>query len=649
MNKKELLKLPCTAPEWMQKKAKDSTKTTFLLRRNFGPIATYEIYLTKELEEGDIKPEFIIFKGHHDWINYYPKDNRWAKAKFENATIPVEENGRTHYSTYYLEQYDVLTNLRKWQDKIGKKRRKEKVRKERERIKNIMSLVPELPEDFMNFVENNLMKNANYIVYNRKADTAHCTRCEENYTVQELEIVNNTKAEHMKEYQTCPKCGVWMKQISSGLSRNKKSFRRGVEIMQKHGSGVVIREFAACRGFENKRKTNTMHTTVRELHRYIGDKKGFRKYELEADEWKDRTNSNFILYSPRDGKYYNKSVTEVLEGTEIAYEGIAELIRELTDRVTYNNGMEYAVKRVIERPYLEQLIKAGLKELVKAELFGETPIVVVIKEKETKVTKMLGINREELRIIRETEKQEVTTEIIQMLKKTEKPANRELILEAYKARENGATAWQLEKLAKKNIGMIKALKYISEKEIGVNDFTDHLELMEKLGIPKKKNNLYPKDFKRFHQEEIEEDILRNDEKIAGTVRKDFEKTYRRWKKLIEKYKVTTEESGYRVVLPETPMDIKIEGRYLHHCVGGYVNRAAKGETFIFYVRQEEDVRLYTAEYRNGLLIQIRASCNDDPEKEARKLAKKFAKELAAAEKQEKKSKKKHTKQTAIAV
>lgn len=649
MNKRELAKLPCTAPDWMLKNAKDTEKDTFLLRRKFGSVATYELYLTGKLKKGDTVPEFIVFKEKHDWVNYGPKEERWTNAKLENARINTEQNGRIFYSTYYISQYKILRNLRRWQEKIGHKRYKERVRKERERVKKIMDLVPELPDDFMDFVENDLMKNANYIIYNRKDDTAHCTRCEENYTVQELEIVNNTKTEHMKEYQMCPKCGVWMKQISSGLSRNKKGFRRGVEIMQKYGSGVVIREFAAYRDFENKRKTNTMHTTVWELHRYIGDKKGFREYELEVDKWKDRTNSNFRLYGPRDGKYYNKSVTEVLEGTEITYEGIGELIQELTDRGTYDNGMEYAVKRAIERPYLEQLIKAGLKGLAKAELSGETPIVVVIKEKETKVTKMLGINREELRIIRETEKQEVTTGIIQMLKKTEKPVNRELILEAYKARENGATTWQLEKLAKKNIGMIKALKYISEKEIGVNDFTDHLELMEKLGIPKKKNNLYPNDFKRFHQEEIEEDILRNDGKIAGTARKEFEKTYRRWKKLIEKYKVITEESGYRVVLPENPMDLKIEGRYLHHCVGGYVNRAAKGETFIFYVRQEEDVRLYTAEYRNGLLIQIRASCNGDPEKEARKLAKKFAKELAAAEKQEEKLKKKHTKQTAIAV
>lgn len=122
MNKKELLKLPCAAPDWMQKKAKDSTKTTFLLRRKFGPIATYEIYLTKELKEGDIKPEFIVFKGRHDWINYYPKDNRWTKAKFENATIPVEEKRRIHCSTYYLHQYDILTNLRRWQQKIHRNR-----------------------------------------------------------------------------------------------------------------------------------------------------------------------------------------------------------------------------------------------------------------------------------------------------------------------------------------------------------------------------------------------------------------------------------------------------------------------------------------------------------------------------------------------
>ena len=661
MNKRELAKIPCTAPDWMLKKAKNTEKDTFLLRRKFGNVATYEFYLTGKLEKGDVVPEFIVFKEKHDWVNYSPKEEGWTNAKFENARINMEQNGRIFYSTYYISQYKILRNLRRWQEKIGHKRYKERVRKEKERVKKIMALVPELPDDFMDFVENNLMKEANYIVYNRKKDTAYCTRCNEKYTLKELEIRNSTKAEHMKEYQFCPKCGVWMRQLSSGLSRNGKEFRRGLEIMQKCGSGVVVREFEVTREFEEIQgeKKETMLTRVVEIHRYTADRKGYRKFEETVvevgkeyeSEWKDRSGKGFRILGPSDGLYYKKNIKKVLKGTDFGYEGIGEIIREMIDKTSYNSGMESVIKRAAERTYLEQFIKAGLKELAVNDMQGNT-YYLKINEKETKVTKMLGINKGELRIIREAEKQATALEVIQLLKEQEKVASEELIKELYKEKENGAGRFELKKLIEKNACTIKALRYINEQGIGVNDFVDHLELMEKLGIQRKKNNLYPGDFKMFHQEEVEEDILRNNEKIAGTVRKKFKKTYGRWENIIEKNGVITEGNGYRIILPENPIDIKVEGRCLHHCVGNYVDMAAEGKTFIFYVRESKNIRLYTAEYRDGKLIQIRAAYNEDPEEEARKLAEQFTKELAAAEKKEEKLKKnrtKSTKQTAIAV
>lgn len=662
MNKKELLKLPCAAPDWMQKKAKDSTKTTFLLRRKFGPIATYEIYLTKELKEGDIKPEFIVFKDRHDWINYYPKDNWWAKARFENATIPVKENGRIHYSTYYLAQYDILTNLRRWQQKIGEKRLKERIRKERKRVKEIMSLVPELPEDFTDFVENDLMKNSNYIIYNRKEDTAYCTRCNKKYTVTELEIQNNTKAEHMKEYQRCIECGTWLKQISYGMSRRDKGFKRGTEIMQRYGSGVIVREFNVYRDFESNQtrngKADKMKTTISEIHRYIITPEKYQQYETEIIQvtsgkykkiWSDKTNKNFNLYGPRDGKYYTKDVAEIIQGTALACEGVTELIKEYVDKRPYENGLEDGVKQAQKRPYLEQFVKAGLKQLAASDLKGDCYRITINKE-ETKLVRMLGINKEELRILRDSKDQKKAAEIIQAFHQAERATSKEIIESACRIADRRMARYKLEELLRKDVNVLKALKYIEAREIRMSDFVDHLNLMEKLGIPKKKSNMYPTDFEKSHQDEIEEDILRNDETVSTEINKKFKSTYNSWKKLIAKYKVTTEAKGYKIVLPDSPTDIKVEGRCLHHCVGSYVDRAAEGKTLIFYVRQTEKVRLYTAEYRHGELIQIRASCNDPAVADAKRLAQRFAKGLAAAE--EKEAKKKHTKraeQTAIAV
>lgn len=62
------------------------------------------------------------------------------------------------------------------------------------------------------------------------------------------------------------------------------------------------------------------------------------------------------------------------------------------------------------------------------------------------------------------------------------------------------------------------------------------------------------------------------------------------------------------------------GGMRHHCVGGYVDRVARGETNIFFVRKsaEPDKPYFTMEWNNNHIIQCRGShnCGMPPEVEA---------------------------------
>lgn len=651
MDKAELRKLPCTAPEWMLEKAQDTEKDTFLLRRTFGEIKTYEIYLTQDLRKGEISPELIVFRDKHTWINYNRTQDKWLTGKLENTHIMMEKEGRIHYSAYYIDQYQILGNLRKWQNKIGNKRYKERKQKEQKKTDEVMKQVPPLPEDFEDFIENNLMKNANYIIYNRKNNTAFCTRCEEKYSLAELEIQNNTKAEHMKEHQMCIRCKTWMKQISNGMSRNGKSFRMGTEIMQPCGSGVVIREFAAYREFASAPnragRTSRMHTTLREVHRYVITREEYREYETEPvqiasgrwkEQWVDRTTSNFKKFAPREGKYYPQDIPTMLNGTCMAYEGLGELVKKYVDKHPYETGMERITKLAIQKRYIEQMVKIGLKQIAEKLLWGQGRTYIKVNEKETALTKILGINKGELRILRNVKDQTSTLAAIQIIKKSERSTTEELIREVTKAVQDKSQPYQLIPFLRENKNAVRTLRYCSRKEVSMNDFLDHIELMEKLQIPMKKGNMYPENFAAVHQQEIE-DMLKNNDIVSKETKKVFSETYKNWNRIIKMYKVITSGYGYKIVMPPEPVDIKIEGRTLHHCVGGYTESAARGNTLIFYVRKEENKRLYTAEYRNRKLIQIRAVCNQKPEEDARKLAEQFARELAAAEEKEAKKKK----------
>lgn len=71
-------------------------------------------------------------------------------------------------------------------------------------------------------------------------------------------------------------------------------------------------------------------------------------------------------------------------------------------------------------------------------------------------------------------------------------------------------------------------------------------------------------------------------------------------------------NGLMVMAPHEAKDIRIEGRTLHHCVGTYVERVAKGKTNIFFVRKEEtpEVPYFTMEINmDGVMIQCRGKYN----------------------------------------
>lgn len=80
-----------------------------------------------------------------------------------------------------------------------------------------------------------------------------------------------------------------------------------------------------------------------------------------------------------------------------------------------------------------------------------------------------------------------------------------------------------------------------------------------------------------------------------------------------------ENDGLLIRLPVDGAELIAEGKYLHHCVGGYVDRMAEGKTTILLIRRVEDpdTPFYTLEWLNGRVQQCRtnknASYTDDPQ------------------------------------
>src|SRR5690606_4762475 len=68
---------------------------------------------------------------------------------------------------------------------------------------------------------------------------------------------------------------------------------------------------------------------------------------------------------------------------------------------------------------------------------------------------------------------------------------------------------------------------------------------------------------------------------------------------------------YVLTAPRSSEDLLIEGKTLNHCVGSYVERIAKRETSIYFLRKKGfiDKPFYTVEIINGKLQQCRTTNN----------------------------------------
>ncbi|MBM6725457.1 PcfJ domain-containing protein, partial [Pseudoflavonifractor phocaeensis] len=99
---------------------------------------------------------------------------------------------------------------------------------------------------------------------------------------------------------------------------------------------------------------------------------------------------------------------------------------------------------------------------------------------------------------------------------------------------------------------------------------------------------------------------------AGAIRekKTSEGYQKRLKSLVSRYTFSTDR--WLIRPPMSAMEITVEGKALHHCVGGYADRHIKGTTTILFLRDRKKPGkpLVTIEMSGNQIVQIHGYRND---------------------------------------
>ena len=147
-------------------------------------------------------------------------------------------------------------------------------------------------------------------------------------------------------------------------------------------------------------------------------------------------------------------------------------------------------------------------------------------------------------------------------------------------------------------------------------YYDYVQMKASQGYEMNDINLFPKDFRRRHDEMVLEAEKEKMDKRKKEVLERFKRVKRKYKSLSDRYSAA---AGELIIRPaKDAAEIVEEGRLLHHCVGGdtYLRKHDSGMSTILFLRKAEkkDIPYITVEIRDEEVIQWYGAYDQKPDK-----------------------------------
>lgn len=285
-----------------------------------------------------------------------------------------------------------------------------------------------------------------------------------------------------------------------------------------------------------------------------------------------------------------------------------------------------------KHPNLEYLMKQGF-ELIEEYCTGywggacKLQLSSLINWKTNNMLNMLGINREEFKVLRES--LHVYERYIGWRDEFPKmkPADLMHLAEVFGS-EHGTLARFVEctKLTPQRIA-----RYLSENQVRTMDYSDYLQQCVKLNYDLHDTAIsMPHDLSAMHERLSAIIQYQHNERVN----QEF------MAHMADRSVLEFALEDLMIIQPKRIEDIAAEGAALNHCVGGYAERHAAGKLHILFIRTADkpDVPYYTMEVSAaGEIVQVRGSHNRAPGKAVSRLVEAYRAYLAKIFKKERKT------------
>lgn len=272
-------------------------------------------------------------------------------------------------------------------------------------------------------------------------------------------------------------------------------------------------------------------------------------------------------------------------------------------------------------PDFEMIVKSGMKFLTRSLIYQ---IATGYRSRGKTHYDRLGIRKDRLKDLIKAEGNVNILKAYQIERKAKKRWNPEEI-KAVTHRINTGSRDEIKILSEiyKYASPVRIERYI-EKMImnegcgAFREYTDYIRMRKEMGYDLSNEIiLFPKELHRRHNEMVLETGKVELDKRVKEVLERYPNIEKLYKKLSDKYSAA---AGGLIIRPaKNAAEIVMEGRLLHHCVGGdmYLSRHSKGDSVILFLRKisDKDMPYITVEIKKTRIMQWYGEYDKKPDKE----------------------------------
>ena len=620
--------------------------------RNIGHhrILILYVYAREQAVKGDMRPVWTMFQhGQHDYITLARKDDGstvWREACFERLGNDYNfvykcafysQADEARVCAYFGSAGRGFDTLRRVQYKIQEARARQRHQRRDKQILARMKPLKALPRGLKSWLRKSVMPGYFFYDYQKGRRTVKgvCSACGKD--IELTGVKYNAKA-------VCPCC----KRELTMKSRGRRGYLRDqdtCQVIQRVGPDeVVVRIVKVAYTYSDDTPRESLWENARIFVRL--DEKGAIRADSyyysyghhELTPWKHGERPVFSHYqynfeADTCGHVYCGNLHADLAGTPWQYCPVELFYAHFHERMQ----LVPFLAAHIEHPRFEHLVKVGFYELA-GDLAYRDHDTHTLDETQNRTHRILQVAPEDVAFLRELDVGLSTLRAFQR-HSHENLKDRQALFRwtnehhvthdidhtlphvtVHRLLRYMDSQYSFLCLRKTQYGSVR----YRDMQALVSEYRDYLDMCVKENYDMHSDFiLFPKDLQKSH------DMVagRIKHKANAKMRRDFKAVYRRISNQLD-----YEHDGLKIVYPATPEDIVAEGHALHHCVGGYVDRVARKECMILFLRRCEDISTpyYTIEVRGQEVTQLRGKNNGEATPEVKKFIDLWSKDVLEA-------------------